>query len=70
MPTYVFHANALFKEYPQYAYMREVPNGAYLYNARGFYRDLPDRCWYRSDMTPVLLHDVPTLYRTMALLLT
>jgi hypothetical protein len=42
------------------------PQTAYLY----FPKKYGGRDWYRTDLTPVLLDDVPKQYRTAALLIT
>jgi hypothetical protein len=43
-----------------------LPQTAYLY----FPKKLGGRDWYRTDLTPVLLDDVPKQYRAAALLIT
>lgn len=72
-PITVFYADRLYGEYdrysdPGYAEARsnsEIYNGAYLLIriTNG------DRAWYRMDLTPVLLEDIPPSIRALALLL-
>lgn len=49
---------------------RELRNGAYLYYTERPRGTSTDVRWYRGDGTPVLLNDVPTEYRALAMLLT
>jgi hypothetical protein len=46
----------------------EVRNGCYIY--RGFTTTLNPVQWYRGDLTPVLLEDVPLELRGLVLLYT
>lgn len=43
----------------------EVYNGCYVYMSN----DGLNRHWYRGDITPCLIEDVPTVLRTMVLLM-
>lgn len=62
---YVFYAGLLYGEYthPIKAWLRELPNGAYIYFPE-------DQEWRLNDLTPVLLEDVPKELRLQVLLLT
>ena len=72
---HVFYAGLLvdqFMTFPSLATLgAEVYNGAYIWISEqwkpGSIFEAPG--WYRADKTPVLLNDVPTNLRAMALLL-
>lgn len=67
----VFYAGLLYEDYPapplperiwKPCWPRDLPDGAYILN--------PDNEWFRSDLTPVLLEEVPKELRALVLLLT
>ena len=75
--AYLFYANELVQEF---AHGEEVTCRQYLHTQWGSkvynegYVYWPEArhngsCWYRCDLTPVPLTNVPTIYRTMVLLL-
>lgn len=67
----VFYAGLLYGEYSAQDFLSfrstctsEIYNGAYLYNESGV------SPWFRMDLTPVLIADVPKELQALALLLT
>lgn len=62
---YVFYAGLLYSEEPAFSkmWLLDLPDGAYVYFTK------PNE-WYRKDLTPVLLEDVPKELRLQILLLT
>lgn len=66
--VYVFYGQQLWSETAYTPPLRDLPDGAYLYYAQPPHPGLPAR-WYRKDLTPVLLEDVPKELKTLCLLL-
>jgi hypothetical protein len=64
--VYVFYADLLYKSYPflMHQDLLELPDGCYLYTPV-----LPDRQWFRKDLTPILFEDVPPTLKMLALIL-
>lgn len=70
-PITVFYAGILYAEYGNnhkyrkarlYANANEVYNGCYIFLSN-------DREWYRGDLTPIRLENVPIELRTLMLLM-
>ena len=62
---YIFYAGLLYSEEPVFSktWLLDLPDGAYVYFTK-------HKEWYRKDLTPVLLEDVPKELRLQILLLT
>lgn len=70
--VYVFYADRLYADYPSLGLASralqdssEIYNGGYLYDVRAH----PSGHWFRPDMTPALLEEVPKTLQTLLLLL-
>lgn len=64
-PILVFYGRQLYGEYDSIPRPLDFPDGVYIY----YKHDQRDcKQWYRADLTPCLLEDVPVETRLLALL--
>lgn len=66
--VYVFYGLQLYSDTAYTPALFELPDGAYIYYPAG-QESINHNKWFKADLTPVLLEDVPKPLRALVLLM-